>query len=57
MNIVAKKYAFVEIELSFNELHFLLNAIKEICKSLGDFGFHARIGAYPEEVKLFVKWI
>ncbi len=57
MNIVAKRSAFVEIELSFNELHFLLNAIKEMCKSLGDFGFHARIGAYPEEVKLFVKYL
>lgn len=47
----------MEIELSLNELHILINAIKEMCKSLGDFGFHARIGSYPEEVKLLVNYL
>jgi hypothetical protein len=57
MTIIVKTPKGFELQVSRHELHFLLNAIKEMCKSLGDFGFHARIGSYPEEVKLLVNYL
>ena len=57
MKIIAKTANSIELEVLYHELQIFLNVIKEMCKSLGDFGFHARIGSYPEEVKLFVNYL
>ncbi|HAG83667.1 MAG TPA: hypothetical protein DCL61_21575 [Cyanobacteria bacterium UBA12227] len=57
MKIVKKTAKLAVLQVSFNELKIFTNAIKEMCKYLGDFGFHARIGSYPDEVKLFVNYL